>query len=151
MLRLAFLPRFCCSRFKHSDFQGRVPYTNTKCEFFKGQSLESVAGSMEFLNPSNDKLGHLNKHCKGPCIYKIRGGCFFLLFLRSKFLLFLTASKDPNALHFAFENDADVVTSSSVMQLLVDVHPYSLHNSASRRDIPVLIKDFECGFANFYV
>jgi hypothetical protein len=74
---------------------------------------------------------------------------FFAIFYAVYFNFFLTASKDPNALHFAFENDADVVTSSSVMQLLVDVHPYSLHNSASRRDIPVLIKDFECGFANF--
>jgi len=70
-----FAPRVC-SRFKHSDFQGRVPYTNTKCDFFKGLSLESVADKMEFLNPSNDKLGHLNKSCKGICIYKIPGGCF---------------------------------------------------------------------------
>jgi hypothetical protein len=74
---------------------------------------------------------------------------FFAVFYAINFIIFAIASKDPNALHFAFENDADVITSSSVMQLLVDVHPYSLHNSATRRDIPVLIKKFECGFANF--
>lgn len=63
------------------NFQGRVPYTNTKCGFYKGLSLESVADSLEFLIPSNDSLGHLNKNINGPCIYKVPGGLIFYIFL----------------------------------------------------------------------
>lgn len=143
MLRLAFLPHVC-SRYKQINFQGRVPYTNTKCEFYKGLSLESVANSLEFLIPSNDRLGHLNQNCSGPRIYKVPGGLSIAILVHSNLIIF-PASKDPNALHFAFEHDADIITSSSVLQLLADVHPYSLQNSASRRDIPVLIKNFESG------
>ncbi|XP_065337397.1 little elongation complex subunit 2-like [Cloeon dipterum] len=101
---------------------GQVPYTDMSSNFYHGASLEEFGRNLEFLLPSNDQLGHRSKEQNGPCVYKTPVSC------------------DPNALHFAAETEAEIVTCSSVMELLTDVHPYSLHNSATRRDIPVMVK-----------
>ncbi|XP_059488422.1 uncharacterized protein LOC132204145 [Neocloeon triangulifer] len=101
---------------------GQVPFTDTVCKFYKGLSLERMAEEMEFLVPSDNSLGYKARKQDGPCIYKTPISC------------------DPNALYFGAETEAKIVTCSSVMELLVDIHPYSLQNSATRRDIPVIVK-----------